>query len=170
MPNAGEITMLNAFLTNRTQQVILNGVISQPCPVLSGVPQGSVMGPLLFLCYINDMPTVVTSKIKDDALLYRSIHSDQDINTLQDDLDALSHWATTWQMKFNPNKCEHLRISNKLNLITSRYYINKTLIREVPHAKYLGVTIDQKLTWHKHINNIVNKLKATWFMGFYNEI
>ena len=106
------------------------------------------------------MPTVVTSKIKlyaDDALLYRSIHSDQDINTLQDDLDALSHWATTWQMKFNPNKCEHLRISNKLNLITSRYYINKTLIREVPHAKYLGVTIDQKLTWHKHINNIVNK-------------
>ena len=80
------LNWINAFLTDRKQQVVLNGETSQPQSVISGVPQGSVLGPLLFLCYINDIPTVVKSKIKlyaDDALLYRYINSEEDITILQ---------------------------------------------------------------------------------------
>ena len=154
------LNWINAFLTDRKQQVVLNGETSQPQSVISGVPQGSVLGPLLFLCYINDIPTVVKSKIKlyaDDALLYRNINSDEDITILQQDLNSLSQWAKKWQMNFNPSKCECLRISNKSNLPNLTYHIDYTNIQQVEHAKYLGVTIDQKLNWHEHINNVVKK-------------
>ena len=93
------LNWINAFLTDRNQQVVLNGETSQPQSVISGVPQGSVLGPLLFLCYINDIPTVVKSKIKlyaDDALLYRNINSDEDITILKQDLNSLSQWAKKW--------------------------------------------------------------------------
>ena len=154
------LNWINAFLTDRKQQVVLNGETSQPQPVISGVPQGSVLGPLLFLCYINDIPSAVKSKIKlyaDDALLYRDINSEEDIIILQEDLNALSQWAKKWQMNFNPTKCECLRISNKLNLPNLAYYLDNTMIKQVEHAKYLGVIIDQKLNWHEHINSIVKK-------------
>ena len=103
------LNWIDAFLTDRKQQVVLNGETSQPQSVISGVPQGSVLGLLLFLCYINDIPTVVKSKIKlyaDDALLYRNINSEEDITILQQDLISLSQWAKKWQMNFNPSKCE----------------------------------------------------------------
>ena len=96
------------FLSGRSQQVILNGECSESCPVLSGIPQGSVLGPLLFLCYINDLPAQVKSSIKlyaDDALVYRRIHSETDQNNLQEDLHRLAQWAATWQMSFNVQKC-----------------------------------------------------------------
>ena len=106
---------IKSFLTNRSQQVVVNGEYSQLCKVTSGVPQGSVLGPLLFLCYINDIAHNISSKIRlyaDDTLLYRSIHSEQDVVALQNDLDTLSQWADVWQMSFNPSKIEFLRITN----------------------------------------------------------
>ena len=111
---------IKSFLTNRSQQVVVNGEYSQLCKVTSGVPQGSVLGPLLFLCYINDIAHNVSSKIRlyaDDTLLYRrrSIHSEQDVVALQNDLDTLSQWADVWQMSFNPSKTEFLRITNKIS-------------------------------------------------------
>ena len=121
------LNWISAFLTDRKQQVILNGETSQLQPVISGVPQGSVLGPLLFLCYINDIPSAVKSKIKlytDDALLYRDINS-EDIIVLQEDLNTLSQWAKKWQMNFNPTKCECLRISNKFTYNLT-YYIDNT--------------------------------------------
>ena len=133
---------------------------SQPQSVISGVPQGSVLGPLLFLCYINDIPTVVKSKIKlyaDDTSLYRNINSEEDITILQQYLNSLSQWAKKWQMNFNPSKCKCLRISNKSNLLNLTYHIDCTNIKQVEYAKYLRVTIDQKLNWHEHINNVVKK-------------
>ena len=90
---------IESFLANRTRCVILNGCSSDACQVLSGVPQGSVLGPILFLCYINDLPNNIVSNIKlyaDDALLYRVIRSTSDSNTLQLDLDSLMQWAFTW--------------------------------------------------------------------------
>ena len=83
------------FLSGRTQQVILDGCVSDSLPVLSGVPQGTVLRPLLFLCFINDVPECVSSKIRlyaDDILLYREIETREDCIKLQMDLDALQNW------------------------------------------------------------------------------
>ena len=95
---------IQSFLVLRKQQVIVEGESSKPCSVDSGVPQGSVLGPLLFLCHINDLPQRVTSKVRlfaDDCLLYRPIHSPRDQLLLQQDLAALETWAEDWGMRFN---------------------------------------------------------------------
>ena len=90
--------------------MIIDEVTSDPAPVLSGVPQGAVLGSLLFLIYINDMPDVVSDwtfvrLFADDCLVYRPIESDQDQITLQRDLTTLKYWADRWGMRFNPKKC-----------------------------------------------------------------
>ena len=112
------LTWIRNFLTNRTQCVILNGHSSQLSNVLSGVPQGTVLGPLLFLCYINDLPNNVTSRVKlyaDDVLLYSPVSSTTDCQNLQKDLERLVQWAYRWQMNFNLTKCEMIRITNRIN-------------------------------------------------------
>lgn len=152
------------FLSGRSQQVVLEGKRSQTAKVTSGVPQGTVLGPLLFLVFINDMPDSVTSNIRlfaDDALLYRSIKSHKDAEALQKDLDALQSWEKTWQMSFNPDKCEVLRVTKKRKIINSEYSIHGTALRIVDEAKYLGVTIQKNLSWKPHINNISKKANST---------
>ena len=155
---------IESFLTNRTQQVIIKDKSSDPLPVLSGVPQGSVLGPLLFICYINDIPNNISSTIRlyaDDALLYRSIHNEKDVYALQNDLDLLTSWAAEWQMTFNPKKTEFLRITNKINPLESQYYLLNTPIPTVSHAKYLGVIIDKNLNWKQHVNMVTSKANST---------
>ena len=96
------------YLQNRSQFVEINGEKSQWLPVKSGIPQGSVLGPLLFLIYINDLPENVNSTVymyADDTKIYREIQSDDDHEVLQRDLETLKTWSKRWLLKFHPSKC-----------------------------------------------------------------
>jgi ribonuclease P/MRP protein subunit RPP40 len=110
------------FLTNRTQRVVISGAPSALLPVTSGVPQGSVLAPLLFLIFINDAPGGLESLCKsfvDDTKLCRAIRSQADVDTLQTDLDAICDWAQRWQLEFNETKCKVIRYGNDGDLLRS---------------------------------------------------
>ena len=152
------------FLSARTQEVVIDGTKSTPSPVSSGVPQGTVLGPLLFLAYINDMPEGIQSTVKlfaDDSLLYRKISSKRDCVELQQDLDRLQEWEKKWQMAFNAEKCEVLCISNKKHPLQHSYFIHGQKLATKTDSKYLGVTISSNLSWSKHVNNISKKANST---------
>jgi hypothetical protein len=107
---------ISAFLTKREQRVIVEGEFSSSVTVDSGVPQGTVLGPLLFVIHINDLPGVVSSQVRlfaDDCLLYRPINSQKDHDILQQDLKNLKTWAENWRMRFNAKKCYILSIKQK---------------------------------------------------------
>ena len=163
--NGDILNWIADFLTNRHQEVILNNAHSDPCDVLSGVPQGSILGPLLFLLFINDLPNRVTSNIRlyaDDITIYRTIYSNEDILQLQKDLDNLSKWASDWFMTFNVSKCEHLVITKMHSPISSEYKISGCNINKVTSAKYLGVTINHDLSWGNNIGIISCKTSAVF--------
>ena len=136
---------ISDFLSNRTQKILVGDQTSDSTYVLSGVPQGAVLGPLLFLCYINDLPRSIKSTVRmyaDDTLVYNAINSINDCTQLQNNLLLLEKWANIWQMQFNPSKCELLAVTNKKLTPSFTYHINNVPIKTVQHAKYLGVTID----------------------------
>ena len=110
------LNWINAFLTNRTHQVLVNGSHSETQIVTSGVPQGTVLG----LLYINDIENNLTSKIRlfaDDSALYQKIYTLADSHSIQQDILLLQDWANKWQMKFNIKKCKLLRITNRTKTI-----------------------------------------------------
>ena len=129
-------------------------------PVLSGVPQGTVLGPLLFLLYINDLGENCSSRMRlfaDDTLIYNTIESYNDAAKLQSDLTAPQEWAQKWQMKFNPSKCHVLRISRKQNPVVSNYVLMGKVLDSVTHHPYLGVELSRNFDWSHHVNNKVMK-------------
>ena len=154
---------LKDFLTGRRQQVLVNGEQSDVSQVTSGVPQGTVLAPLLFLCFINDLPKNILSTVSlyaDDVILYTPINSKEDCYQLQKDLTILERWANKWKMTFNVQKCEFIRITHKKKPIFYHYTLYDTVVQEVTHTKYLGLTIDSKLSWSEHIRQITNKANS----------
>ena len=104
---------IDASLSGRRQRVVVNGSKSTWAKVTSGIPQGSVLGPLLFVCFINDMPCVVASPVHlfaDDTKLYRGVTTLEDHKALQDDLTNLEDWSTKWNLCFNSNKCKVMHV------------------------------------------------------------
>ena len=154
------LSWMESFLTKRVQTVICEGATSTSSPVTSGVPQGSVLGPLLFLTYINDLPNGLTSTVKlfaDDTLLYGVVVEDSDCDNLQDDLNKLEIRQNKWQMEFNPFKCNIICISNKQSPPQRTYTFCGSKLEQVDSASYLGITVNSKLKWSEHISSISSK-------------
>ena len=129
--------------------MLLEGVHSSPANVTSGVPQGTVLGPLLFLTYINDLPSVVqhssTKLFADDCLLFKNINSRLDQQMLQKDLTSLEEWEKSWQMEFNPSKCTVIQIS-KRTPSPADYILHRETLQTVNNSKYLGITFNNRIT------------------------
>ena len=160
---------IDSFLSCRTQRVVVENEMSSPLPVLSGVPQGTVLGPLLFLIYINDMPSRISdgSRIRlfaDDSLLYREIKDSEDSAILQEDLNNLQAWEKEWKMEFHPKKCQLIQITKKKKVAKCEYYIHNEKLETTSKAEYLGVTLDSKLSWQPHIDKVCKKANSK--LGF----
>ena len=159
---------ITSFLSDRMQRVVIDGYSSAESPVLSGVPQGSVLGPALFLIFINDIADSLSSIVRlfaDDCLVYREIKSRADQFALQQDLDKLVEWAQTWGMEFNVQKCNILTITwKKSNRLAFTYKMKGQIVEGVRSTKYLGITITEKLKWNVHIAKISGA--ANKMLGF----
>ena len=154
------LTWIQSFLENRTQLVVVEGHYFSLTTVTSGVPQGTVLGPTLFLLYINDISADILSQLRlfaDDCLIYRPIYSNKDDERLQRDLNSLTQWASIWQMEFNVAKCNILQISNRHNISQFNYTMQGVQLTTVKQHHYLGILLDQKLSWHPHMDQICNK-------------
>ena len=146
------LTWIENFLSGRRQRVTVNGKLSTWAEIFSGIPQGSVLGPVLFVIYINDLPDelVCTAKIfADDTKLFQGFSSPDDQTRVQEDLNNLLTWSQRWQMGFNKDKCKtlHLGTTNP----GWEYCINDTTLETTSDEKDLGVTIDSDLKFQAHM-------------------
>ena len=158
---------IESFLCGRTQRVMVEGEFSSQADVTSGVPQGTVLGPLLFLLFINDLPSVIDPDTRcrlfaDDCLVYREIRSLQDQLQLQKDLDHLEQWSKQWGMAFNAKKCSVMTISRSQPL--KMYQLNNTILAQVDCCTYLGITISNQLSWTEQATACAKKANAR--LGF----
>ena len=155
----GKITKwIRNFLVGRKQRVKVNGVLSAWAAVISGIPQGSVLGPILFVLFINDLPDIINSTVHifaDDTKVYRRFSSENDRAKLQDDINSLVKWSDTWQLKLNADKCKVLQLGHNNNQYT--YDMAGVELQITPCEKDLGVYIDNKLKFHDHVAHAVNK-------------
>ena len=149
------LSWIENFLTNRTQKVRVGDGESNSSPVVSGIPQGSILGPILFTVFINDLPDCVQGLCKifaDDTKLYNKSSNFQQI---QQDLFRVEDWSRKWQLHFNTSKCKCLYYGKNNPSVT--YYLNGQPISSCSQEKDLGVTFDPELNFKLHISNITKK-------------
>ena len=154
---AGEIyNWIEDWLNNRYQRVVLLGNSSKWGKVMSGVPQGSVLGPLLFLIYINDIDDSINSKLlkfADDTKVFSVVASQDDIKKLQEDLNNLCRWSTEWLMLFNVEKCKVMHIG--YNNCHASYTMEQNTLDAVAEERDLGVIMQNDLKWDKQCSKAV---------------
>jgi hypothetical protein len=168
------VLWIEAFLCQRTQRVKINGVLSESEHVLSGIPQGTVLGPLLFIIFVNDLPEVCycLSRIflfADDAKLYKCITNSSDCEQLNRSCQSLYDWCELWCMKLNVDKCKVLTLKKNLNHNFDYGFSNcdsYSSLECVDSMKDLGVVIDSELSFDIHISEKVNK--AFQMLGIIN--
>jgi hypothetical protein len=150
------------WLSNRQQRVCVEGEYSEWVAVTSGVPQGSVLGPILFIIYINDLDSNIISKLDkfaDDSKLGKSLTSQDDVQVLRNDLTNLEKWSSDWQMKFNTDKCKVMHLGR--NNTASQYVLNDESLKESESERDLGVIIDKNLKFSDHCNKVANTANVT---------
>lgn len=161
---------VESYLQKRSQLVNICGFKSAEIEVASGVPQGSHLGPLLFLIFVNDLCVNIKSNFKfyaDDLKIYRVINNDLDKLILQTDINYICDWCHLNQMYLNPTKCFYIKFSRKIISDTVTYYINNnSTIQEVTSIRDLGVILDSSLSFRLHLDNIIKK--ASKLSGFIN--
>lgn len=154
---------VKAFLSDRQQCVRVEDKLSNWINVISGIPQGSVLGPILFVIFINDMPEIVDSMCQlfaDDAKIFRSVHIRDEASNLklQKDLDNVYQWSQKWQLPFNTSKCKVLHLGH--NNPCHQYKMNGQKLQNVEDEKDLGVVIDNELKFHKHTSAVAKKANS----------
>ena len=159
------LILIKSFLTNRFQRVVLNGQTSNWKEILAGVPQGSILGPLLFLIFINDIPKGIQSNIKifaDDTSIFSVMKDKISASvTLNEDLNLISNWAYTWKMSFNPDlskQAKEITFSKKQsNIQLPALTFNNSILSPTNSHKHLGMILDSKLNFRNHLSEKINK-------------
>ena len=168
-----DLDWFQSYLTNRFQRVVVNGGQSDWVPVTSGVPQGSILGPSLFLMYMNDITSCFHQceclLFADDVKIFRRIYSVSDCIDFQHDLTSFSCWCAKWLMKLNLQKCFFINFSLKRSLdITFDYVLSDSILHSVTEIKDLGVIFSSTLSFTSHVNMITKK--AYRMLGFIKRI
>jgi len=163
-----EVVWVKEFLLGRLQRVRVDGQLSEEVRVTSGVPQGSTLGPPLFLAYVNDIWRNTESNIwlfTDYCIIYRKITDSRDIDKLQTDLTGLGEWAVENKIKINQGKSKAVSFTKARVKEQIRYYFGEKLIPEASSFKYLGIILRNDLNWADHVNYTLRKAwKALHFM------
>ncbi|KAI8516632.1 hypothetical protein Bbelb_052130 [Branchiostoma belcheri] len=162
------LAWFTSYLTDRRQRVVVEGCQSKWLPVTSGVPQGSILGPFLFLLFINDLPCAATQStvalFADDSKCFREVSKLNDCVKLQNDITAMYNWSLTWKMSFHPSKCKLIRLTRSKSPIVYSYHMSDTTITSVDSMPDLGVIVQSDLQWNSHILKMV--ARANSMTGF----
>ena len=144
--------------------MLIDGHFSIDAKVTYGVPQGSVLGPLLFLIFINDIPNCVQDSVcrlfADDCILCQRIRYCHYSNKLQADLDQLIKWETIWLMEFHSSKCQVISLTNKVKPIICKFQIHDHILEQVNCGKYLSIYIDSKLAFNASVDANADSTRA----------